>query len=410
MEVDYGDESAILEDRIIQNTQTGGPLKKLTVGLVDTYTHINNVYFYRQKQEKIKEAMRAATDNNGFDDECADYILSPGELFGPDDRYQMKEVLGKGSFGQVIKASVRATGEYVAIKIIKNKPMFRRQATIEIEILQGLRDKAEDLCNIVELREHFVYRNHLCLVFELLSFSLYDLLQRSHFLGISLSLVRKFAQQILHTLCYLRLPSVDVIHCDLKPENILLRHPKKSAIKVIDFGSSCHYNGRIYKYLQSRFYRSPEVILELEYGHGIDMWSCACVLVEMHTGEPLFQGMAEFDQLFEICQVIGLPPDWMIEQSPKKSRFFNLSYHPDGRRIWTLKGHREKVFRHRPLESILMSRKSADFSEVEIFKFKDLLERILIWEPGRRITPKDASEHRFFTPTSDESTTTYQGM
>ena len=57
-----------------------------------------------------------------------------------------------------------------------------------------------------------------------------------------------------------------MIHCDLKPENILLRHPKRSAIKVIDFGSSCRSDRRMYSYIQSRFYRSPEVLLGCEYG------------------------------------------------------------------------------------------------------------------------------------------------
>jgi dual specificity tyrosine-phosphorylation-regulated kinase 1 len=58
-----------------------------------------------------------------------------------------------------------------------------------------------------------------------------------------------------------------------QPENVLLRHPKRSAIKLIDFGSSCRATQRMYKYIQSRFYRAPEVVLELPYSHPIDMWS-----------------------------------------------------------------------------------------------------------------------------------------
>ena len=96
---------------------------------------------------------------------------------------------------------------------------------------------------------------------------------------------------------------MDVIHCDLKPENILLRHPKKSGVKVIDFGSSCRSNKRMYSYIQSRFYRSPEVILGLPYAVSIDMWSLGCILVEMHTGEPLFSGSDQFDQMQKIVKV-----------------------------------------------------------------------------------------------------------
>jgi serine/threonine protein kinase len=67
-----------------------------------------------------------------------------------------------------------------------------------------------------------------------------------------------------------------IIHCDLKPENILLRNSKKSAIKVIDFGSACFANQKTYTYIQSRFYRAPEILLNLPYSCSIDMWSLGC--------------------------------------------------------------------------------------------------------------------------------------
>ena len=83
----------------------------------------------------------------------------------------------------------------------------------------------------------------------------------------------------------------------MKPENILLRSPDKSGIKIIDFGSSCFKNERIYTYIQSRFYRAPEVILRLPYSEKVDMWSFGCILVELYTGEPLFPGNNEQEQL-----------------------------------------------------------------------------------------------------------------
>jgi dual specificity tyrosine-phosphorylation-regulated kinase 1 len=78
------------------------------------------------------------------------------------------------------------------------------------------------------------------------------LLSPGRFRGVSLSLVRKFAKQILKGLEFLSREDVDIIHCDLKPENILLRHPKRSAIKIIDFGSSCLSTKKTYTYIQSR--------------------------------------------------------------------------------------------------------------------------------------------------------------
>lgn len=73
------------------------------------------------------------------------------------------------------------------------------------------------------------------------------------FRGVSLSLIRKFSRHLLKALEFLSRPDVDIIHCDLKPENILLRHPRRSAIKLIDFGSSCYLTKRAYSYIQSRF-------------------------------------------------------------------------------------------------------------------------------------------------------------
>lgn len=72
--------------------------------------------------------------------------------------------------------------------------------------------------------DEFVYRGHQCLVFEVLSYSLYDLLQSADFCGVSLKLVREFAVQILETLDFLAELPQSVIHGDLKPENVLLQH------------------------------------------------------------------------------------------------------------------------------------------------------------------------------------------
>jgi len=83
------------------------------------------------------------------------------------------------------------------------------------------------------------------------------------------------------------------VHCDLKPENIMLKQPNKSGIKVIDYGSGCMHNERIYTYIQSRFYRAPEIILGIPYTSAIDMWSFGCILAELYTGFPLFPGESE---------------------------------------------------------------------------------------------------------------------
>ena len=139
------------------------------------------------------------------------------------------------------------------------------------------------------------FRKHLVITFELFSINLYEFIQNNGFKGVSLSLIRRFAIQILQALKYLK--EQRIIHCDLKPENILLKSEDKSGIKIIDFGSSCFINSRIYTYIQSRFYRAPEIILGIPYTPGIDMWSFGCILVELFTGRALFPGESEAEQL-----------------------------------------------------------------------------------------------------------------
>ncbi|KOB66593.1 putative Dual specificity tyrosine-phosphorylation-regulated kinase, partial [Operophtera brumata] len=162
-------------------------------------------------------------------------------------RYEILEVIGKGSFGQVIRALDHRIGTQVAIKIIRNKKRFHHQALVEVRVLDHLRLKDKDQAhNVIHMLDYFYFRNHLCISFELMS-----------------SLLR----------CLRLLEAENIIHCDLKPENILLKARGSSSIKVIDFGSSCYTHARVYTYIQSRFYRSPEVILGLQYGTPIDMWS-----------------------------------------------------------------------------------------------------------------------------------------
>ena len=326
------------------------PIIKLSVSLIDTYKHINTVYYEERDARRAARAKEKAqkgqgTNNNGWDDENYDYIITNGELFY--NKYKIKERIGKGSFGQVVRAEDLETNQDVAIKIIKSKKPFLMQAKTEIELLTHLNEKdPSDQHNIgkflnrrhlvgpiylwfscslstagttrlqyltiliflfldssVRLLTHFMYRNHQCLVFEMLSLNLYELLKNTQFGGVSLNLIRKFAKQVLKSLMFLARSDVDIIHCDLKPENILLRHPKKSGVKVIDFGSSCRSNKRMYSYIQSRFYRSPEVMLGLPYSVSIDMWSLGCILAEMHTGEPLFSGSDQFDQMQKVVKV-----------------------------------------------------------------------------------------------------------
>eukprot|EP00045_Choanoeca_perplexa_P012658 m.139462 g.139462 ORF g.139462 m.139462 type:complete len:647 (-) comp16088_c1_seq7:276-2216(-) len=371
------------------------PLVKLSVQLIHTYKHINEVYYANKRAKKVK-----AKHNNGFDDENHDYIIKIGEVWC--DRYEVRGLLGKGSFGQVVEAWDKEEQCKVAVKIIKNKPAFREQADIEIRLLKLVSEKDPlDQYHMVRMIRHFEHKSHLCLVFELLSYNLYDLIRNTNFRGVSLNLVRKFAIQILQSLQYLSSPEVSVIHCDLKPENILLRNPKRTAIKLIDFGSSCHIGKTMYPYIQSRFYRSPEVLLGLPYNQAIDMWSLGCILVELLVGNPLFNGRNEKDQLYKMIEALGMPPPPMAAVAKKTDQFFNrlpsgelglhareaTNYQPPGRRSISALLRETYAKKHEKLQS--------DDDGIE--QFIDLISKMLVYEPSKRVTCLQAVTHPFFS-------------
>ena len=167
-------------------------------------TSTAQVYYEKKAKRKVQQRAAEAPQSQ-WDDEHHDYKLEMEDAFG--EHYTIKERIGKGSFGQVVRARDERTGTDVAIKIIKSKKPFALQAQTEIELLRALRSAdRDDKQNIVRLLDHFVYRGHECLVFEMLSYNLYELLKNTQFHGVSLNLVRKFAKQILHALAFLARP------------------------------------------------------------------------------------------------------------------------------------------------------------------------------------------------------------
>lgn len=435
----------------------------------------DHVYYLGLEASANKVINDETLPNDGFDDDNGSYIKVIHDHIAY--RYEILQVIGRGSFGQVVKARDHKTNTDVALKIIRNKKRFHQQALIEVKILEHL-NRCCDQANqqqqqlqqqilqqqqqlsgsagqpangstgstssssnsspsssnyslsssssslmssplaqaaansrqsaggehqapgkqqqqqqqqhqfnntnagcqfVIQMIDNFYFRNHLCITFELLNMNLYELIKRNSYQGFSLNLIRKFAYSLVQ--CLRMLNREKIIHCDLKPENILLRDRTSSSIKVIDFGSSCFTSQRIYTYIQSRFYRSPEVILGLPYGTPIDMWSLACILAELYTGEPLFAGENESDQLGCIMEVCSLPPTSVLEAATRRRLFFDSKNNP--RNLVNSKDRRRRVG-SRPL-SVILNCDETDFI--------DFLERCLEWDPRLRLTPDEAIRH-----------------
>lgn len=350
-----------------------------------------DVYFAGTKSaKKIVGDLSSTSTNFGYDDERGDYNIVEGDHLVY--RYEVIDLLGKGSFGQVVRCIDHKTGQLVAIKIIRNKKRFHQQALVEVDILKKLKEwDPNKKHNVVNFDQNFYFRGHLCISTDLLDMNLYEFIKIHDFRGFSLKLIRRFTKQMLG--CLVLLHHKRVIHCDLKPENILLAHPAHADIKVIDFGSSCFENEKVYTYIQSRFYRSPEVILGMSYGMPIDMWSVGCILAELYTGYPIFPGENEQEQLACIMEVFGPPEKHLIEKSTRKKLFFDSMGKP--RLTVSSKGKRRRPS-SKDLRGVLKCDDEA---------FLDFIARCLRWDPVRRMNPHEALRHEFITGVKATATT-----
>ncbi|XP_053562566.1 dual specificity tyrosine-phosphorylation-regulated kinase 3 isoform X2 [Bombina bombina] len=354
------------------------------------------IYFVGPNAKK-RQGVVGGPNNGGYDDDQGGYILVPHDHVAY--RYEVLKVIGKGSFGQVAKVYDHKLHQHLALKMVRNEKRFHRQAAEEIKILEHLKkqDKTGGM-NVIHMLESFTFRNHICMTFELLSMNLYELIKRNKFRGFSLQLVRKFAHSILQ--CLESLHRNKIIHCDLKPENILLKQQGRSGIKVIDFGSSCFEHQRVYTYIQSRFYRAPEVILGSRYGMPIDMWSFGCILVELLTGYPLFPGEDEGDQLACMMELLGAPPPKLLEQAKRAKNFVNSKGYPryctvttlpNGTAVLTGSRSRRGKMRGAPGSKDWVTA----LKGCEDAAFIEFLKGCLNWDPAARITPSQALRHHW---------------
>lgn len=335
------------------------------------------------KAQKIMANPDHENSNYGYDDSHHSYRKIKGDHIAY--RYEIRGLLGTGSFGEVLRAYDHRNKEVVALKILKNEQRFLTEAMKEINILKTLNDKdIHDRHCIVRMKDFFCFRHHYCITFELLGQDLYQILDQNNFRGFTMSEIKRVAVSVLQCLHFIHREKI--IHCDVKPENILMPLREPGSIKVIDFSCSCYQNERIFDYIQTRYYRAPEIILGIPYSTQIDMWSLGCVLAEIHTGLPLFPGDDEKDQLACIMEVCSRPPDMILTKARKRSLYFDTRGNP------------------RPLKNkkcIVGAKKLYQVVKTRNHDFLNFIQQCLHWDANMRMTAWQGLNHEWIKEKSN---------
>ncbi|XP_008550928.1 cyclin-dependent kinase-like 4 [Microplitis demolitor] len=252
------------------------------------------------------------------------------------DKYENIEVVGEGSYGIVIKCRHRETGQIVAIKKFletEEDIHVRKMAFREIRMLKKLRHD-----NLVNMIEVFRRRKRFYLVFEYLDHTVLDELEASTN-GLGPQVSKRYIFQVLRGLNFCH--GNHIMHRDVKPENVLVS--PNGVIKLCDFGFAriiSAPNETCTDYVATRWYRAPELLIgDLKYGKAVDVWAVGCLYAEMVTGDPLFPGNSDVDQLYRITKVLGglcSKHQLILNKNgapPKPYRKINLSEESDTRSL-----------------------------------------------------------------------------
>ncbi|ESO93498.1 hypothetical protein LOTGIDRAFT_161601 [Lottia gigantea] len=218
------------------------------------------------------------------------------------DKYERISKIGEGSYGLVYKCRNRDTGQLVAIKKFvesEDDPLIRKIAMREIRMLKQLKHN-----NLVNLIEVFRRRKRLHLVFEYVDHTaLHELDSHPNGVGENTTMTIVYQTLLAVNFCHQH----NAIHRDVKPENILIT--RNGQVKLCDFGFARMLTGpgdEYTDYVATRWYRAPELLVgDTQYGPSVDVWAIGCVFSELLTGQALWPGRSDLDQLYLIRKTLG---------------------------------------------------------------------------------------------------------
>jgi len=294
-------------------------------------------------------------------------------------RYSKIEKLGEGTYGTVYKAQSIHTGKIVALKRMNIPPEedgCPATTLREVAILREMRHE-----NIVELQDILFQMPKLTLVFECMDCDLKKYMETR---GAALEPVREIKHIMYQVLCALQYLHLRwIVHRDIKPQNILLS--KDLQVKLADFGLARIHGIPCKKYSHEAvtlWYRPPDVILgSVMYAFTVDVWSVGCIFAELALGAPLFNGKSDTDQLRKIFHQLGQPDQiswpsmWIY---PRSKELLEHSLNPARAYMQGVLYNRQELDRIGPMG-------------------KDLMRRMLCYEPSARITVSEALKHPYFT-------------
>ena len=309
------------------------------------------------------------------------------------ERYIKGAALGEGTFGVVTKAEDTVTHKIVAIKKIrlgKYKEGVNFTAIREIKLLQELRHP-----HVIELVDCFPHKRNLNLVFECCESDL-EAVIKDKFLNLGTNAVKSYLQMTLKAVAYCH--ASWVLHRDLKPNNLLIA--PNGALKLADFGLARVFGSPNRKFTHqvfARWYRAPELLLGSKvYGPGVDLWAVGCVFAELMLRKPFLPGSSDIDQLGRTYAALGTPTEltWPGEYFP-----FTTFRLPDCPHRLTLsfvsQGHAVlpdyMEFQSVRAPDLRLAFKTAPPDAL------DLLQKLLAFDPNRRLTAEGALAHKYFT-------------